>query len=69
MKFKVVEDDNEYDEEYPLDEFDILLSEYFTPYPVFLIFILFTNRLKILLKIGKAYLMNLPNPTNYNIKL
>ena len=36
---------------------------------LFSIFNLFTNRLKILHKIGKTYLMNLPNPTNYNIKL
>ena len=31
MKFKVVEDENRYDEEYQFEDFEITLSEYLNP--------------------------------------
>ena len=34
MKFMVFEDDNSYEEEYQLEDFDININEYLKPQPV-----------------------------------
>ena len=34
MHFKVIEDDNSYDEDYPLEQFEILITDYLSSSPV-----------------------------------
>ena len=67
MHFKVVEEENAYDEDYPLEQFEILITDYLMPTPVLITF--FNGRSRNLMMPGTGCLMNVRNPTNFNTKI